>query len=75
MAKMVKGRYVALLEIDFHYPENDDNKSARELMDAFINTAFKVDLEECITDYLGTKEDCTVNLNQLNADAYEVEYE
>jgi hypothetical protein len=75
MAKMVKGRYVALLEIDFHYPENDDNKSARELMDAFINTAFKVDLEECITDYLGTKEDCTVNLNQLNAYAYEVEYE
>lgn len=75
MAKMVKGRYVALLEIDFHYPENDDNKSARELMDAFINTAFKVDLEKCITDYLGTEEDCTVNLNQLSADAYEVEYE
>lgn len=75
MAKMVKGRYVALLEIDFHYPENEDNKVARELMDAFRNTAFKVDLEECITDYLGTEEDCTVNLNQLLADAYEVEYE
>lgn len=73
MAKMIKGRYVALVEIDIHVTETDGVRPIEEIKGDIVGGVFTEALQREIESEFG--EDADVTVTQQYADIYEVEYE
>lgn len=72
MAKFVKGRYVALVEIDIHVT-TDGVRPIEEIRGDIVGGAFTEALQRDIEFECG--EDADVTVTQQYADVYEVEDE
>ena len=71
---MIKGRYVALVEIDMHIEEQDGVRPFEELRDDFVNGSLTNGLKEMLDEELG-EPDATVTVTQQYANLYRIEGE
>lgn len=73
---MIKGKYVALVEVDVHIPESKHNRPFEEIKDDVMNGWVTNALKEVIEgEVFDDKKYSTVKVTQQYADLYEVDGE
>ena len=73
MRRMIKGRYVALVEIDIHVTDTDGAIPIEEIKCDIVDGTFTEALQREIESNFG--EDADVTVTQQYADVYEVKDE
>ncbi len=69
---MIKGRYVALVEVDMHIEEQDGMRPFEDIKNDVVNGYFTKGLTEMLEEELG-EPDATVTVTQQYADLYRTE--
>lgn len=69
---MIKGKYVALVEVDIHIEEQDGMRPFEDIKNDVVNGYFTNGLKEMLDEELG-EPDATVTITQQYADLYKTE--
>lgn len=70
---MIKGRYVALVEIDIHLEEKESLRPFEDIKNDVMNGKLTEELLKIIEYEFATKEEGDVKVTQQYADMYRVE--
>ena len=69
---MIKGRYVALVEVDIHIEDREGVRPFEDIKNDVVNGRFTNGLKEMLEEELG-EPDATITIIQQYADLYKTE--
>lgn len=72
---MIKGKYVAQVEIDFNFERKDNMFSFEKMREGVVGGSLTNALKELILDDAVDDSFCEVNVTQMYADLYEIDDE